>query len=415
MALNNDPEKQPLPAMRMVEVIPFEHEGAPMIELSDPEGLLAEPVAVPMEVALVMSLLDGRRTRSDVQRELARVSGGHIMPLEQIDMLVAQMDQRFLLVNERTIQRLREIEAAYESLPVRPMSCAGGSYPAEEAACREAMAGYFEGLEGGGRARQPKGLMVPHIDFRVGGRSIAQGLAALDPTRPGPLYIVLGVAHRPARNLFTLDEKPMQTPLGLVDVDRLAAARLRQLYGAQRLSGSIVHQREHSVEFQAVALKHFHRDAGEFKFLPILCGSLHEALQRPGSPAELPEVGEFIAALRTLIEERNGRVVIIASVDLSHVGRKFGEESGIDDFRAGLVRAADARMLECILKRDAEGFFDHFREDGNARNVDAVTAVYVMLKALEGGGAAHAQQLDYGQWREQETDSMVTFASVAIF
>ena len=275
-----------------------------------------------------------------------------------------------------------------------------------------AMAGYFEGLEGGARVHLPRGLMVPHIDFRVGGRSIALGLAALDGSRPAPLYIILGVAHRPARNLFTLEDKPFATPLGQVDVDRLAASRLRQLYGAQRLDGSIVHQREHSIEFQAVALKYLHRDAGEFKILPILCGSLHEELESGKAPDAREDVRDMIAALRTLIAERNGRVTIIASVDLSHVGRKFDEDRGVDDLRAGLVQAADARMLERILALDAEGFFNHFREDGNARNVDAVTAVYIMLRALEGKG--QAEQLDYRQWREIETDSMVTFASISI-
>jgi hypothetical protein len=44
--------------------------------------------------------------------------------------------------------------------------------------------------------------------------------------------------------------------------------------------------------------------------------------------------------------------------------------------------------------------------------VDAVTAVYIMLRALEGKG--QAEQLDYRQWREIETDSMVTFASISI-
>jgi AmmeMemoRadiSam system protein B len=253
--------------------------------------------------------------------------------------------------------------------------------------------------------------MIPHIDFRVGGRIIARGIAALPAGRPPRLCIVLGVAHRPARNLFTMTDKSFETPLGEVPVDRAAAERLRALYGAGRLDGELAHLSEHSVEFAAVALRHRFAGRDELAMLPILCGSLHEELN-PGSasPATRPEVSEFIDALRALIADYAGDVCIVASVDLSHVGLKFGDMEGVTPERMAEVRQADARMLAMARCRDAEGFFNHFRADGNARNVDAVTAVYVMLKVL---GEGTAREIAYEQWREEETDSMVTFASMA--
>lgn len=138
-------------------------------------------------------------------------------------------------------------------------------------------------------------------------------------------------------------------------------------------------------------------------------------------PIDRPEVAEFIAALRTLLRERRGRVRLIASVDLSHVGPKFGDENEVDDFRADLVRSADLRMLERVQAGDPEGFFDTFRPDRNARNVDAVTAVYTMLHALrdpeaEAAGAPppSGRLLSYEQYREAQTASLVSYASLAI-
>jgi AmmeMemoRadiSam system protein B len=222
------------------------------------------------------------------------------------------------------------------------------------------------------------------------------------------------VAHHPAKNLFTLTDKDFATPLGVVSTDPTAVARLRQLYGAERLDGDFCHRQEHSVEFQAVTLRYFHRENPDFKILPILCGSLHEELLVPGGKAiERPEVKEFVAALRTLVEEYEGDVCILASVDLSHIGLKFGDDRGVDELRAATVRAADELMLEQVESADAESFFDHFRPDANARNVDAVTSVYVMLHAL--GGQGRGERISYQQWKEEETDSMVTYASVAIY
>ncbi len=69
------------------------------------------------------------------------------------------------------------------------------------------------------------------------------------------------------------------------------------------------------------------------------------------------------------------------------------------------------RMLESVKLRDPEAFFDHFRPDRNARNVDAVTAVYTLLHAI---GKGEGELLNYSQYRERETESLVSFASVVL-
>lgn len=242
---------------------------------------------------------------------------------------------------------------------------------------------------------------------------------------PPDLYVVLGVAHHPTRNLYTLTDKDFDSPLGPAATDRDAAERLRELYGTERLAGQLAHRREHSIEFQTVFLKYIHRDAGDFKILPLLCGSLHEELADGDRPAlERPDVGEFVAALRQLIDEYDGHVCIIAGVDLSHVGRKFGHDYGADTLRQDIVRRADLEMLGHVQNRSPEDFFDHFRRDANARNVDAVAAVYTMLHVLgpgagggsdDGGTADDAELLKYDQYIEEPTDSMVSFASMALY
>ncbi len=402
------------PRLRFVEAYGTEHEGQPAVIIRDPEGLCREALAVPLPMFLVMLMFDGRTSVEEVQRELMRKAGGVLVPREQIEAIVAEMDKFYLIENERAAARRMELDREYEALPARPAAHAGGAYPAEPDPCLAYFDQIFAGVTGrDGVGPRPRGLIVPHIDWRIGGRTIAGGLAQLDPAQPADLYLVLGVAHQPARNVFVATDKDFETPLGLVRTDKTAAARLAGLYGAERLAGAAVHRFEHSVEFTAVGLKYLHRGASDFSILPILCSGLTEELMPEGpAPLERPEVGDFVAALRQLIKEYEGRVCVIASVDLSHVGRKFGDEQGIDDLRAQAVRRQDLEMLEKVAALDPEGFFAGIRRDGNARHVDATAAVYVMLHLL---GKGSAGEIDYQQWHEQETDSMVTFASLAIY
>ncbi len=408
---------QPYPPLRYVEAYVVEREGEPVVFISDPEGLFSETLGVPLPLFMIMSLLDGQRGAREVQAELARQSGGQILPLADLERFVVEMDEYFLLNNEKAARRRAEVEVEFAALATRPASHAGASYPAAPADCDLFFKKLFldagNGLGDPGHC--PRGIIVPHIDYQVGGWSIARALSVLNAEKPPKLYIILGVAHKPAKNLFTLTDKSFETPLGLVETDSVAAAKLKEYYGAARLDGEIVHKLEHSVEFPAVALHHLHNGHGtQVKILPILCGSLHEEYL-PGaasSPKERPAVGEFIAALKKIVVDYAGDVCFIASVDLSHVGRKFGDEQGVNDLRGRIVRAADEELLKLAEQMDPEAFFNHFRPDANARNVDAVTAVYVMLNVL---GQGTGKLIDYDQWIQAETDSLVSFAGMVFY
>ncbi|MCH8332372.1 AmmeMemoRadiSam system protein B [Candidatus Sumerlaeota bacterium] len=402
------------PRLRYVEVIPIEQEGEMVVVLRDPEQLSGQLMAVPLPTFMIMALMDGTRDMRDVQVDIQR-RFEQLLPVEHLEKLVEQLDEFFLLENERSLIRREDLVRDFARMPVRPAVHAGAAYPAGSAELIKLFDGFFEPLGDGDRpepGRMPRGLVVPHIDIRRGGPCMARAFHQLRGPEPPECYIVLGVAHQPTPNLYTLTDKDFETPLGAARVNQDAAARLKELYGEERLTGEYAHKFEHSVEFQAVFLKYLHRDDHDFTILPILCGSLEEELTKDAAPRDRADVGEFCAALEKLIDELGPRVCVIAGVDLSHVGKKFGDADGVDDFRAGLVRAADMRMLDCVKECDPEAFFNHFREDGNARKVDAISAVYSMLHTL---GPGEAQLLNYDQHRETETESMVTFASMAIY
>jgi MEMO1 family protein len=408
------------PRMRYVEALPVRQDDELYVLLRDPEDLCREEMIVSSPAYLLLTLLDGSRDTGEVQKELLRQTG-QVIPQPSIEAFIETLDRAFLLDNGNSRRRRDDVRREFSSMPSRPAAHAGVSYSGDPVELRDHLDGFFlEAESAGGVAAPaealPRGLIVPHIDIRCGGRCMARGFRALGRQSPAAprRYIILGVAHAPTPHLYTVTEKDFETPLGLAHADPEAIGRLRSWYGDSLLEGEIAHKREHSIEFAAIFLKHLHREDGEFRMVPVLCGSLHEEFQnghkRP--PLQRDDVGRFCEALRRLLAEPGPPTCIIASVDLSHVGRKFGDVLGIDPLRAQALRSADLAMLERVRERDPEGFFDHFRSDANARNVDAVTAVYTLLHAL---GPGTAQLLGYDQYLEEATESVVSFASMALY
>jgi predicted class III extradiol MEMO1 family dioxygenase len=69
-------------------------------------------------------------------------------------------------------------------------------------------------------------------------------------------------------------------------------------------------------------------------------------------------------------------------------------------------------MLGYVEKMDGEGFFSSISRERDRRRVCGFPAIYSMLKTLE---AKEGKLLKYGQAFNPETQSVVTFASLAFY
>jgi AmmeMemoRadiSam system protein B len=98
------------------------------------------------------------------------------------------------------------------------------------------------------------------------------------------------------------------------------AARL----GDAAFRAEIVHRDEHSIEFQAVYLKHRFGDH-PLTMVPILCGGFHALIDQGKTPREEPQFEALIAAVREAERTLGGDTVYVAGADLSHVGPRFGD------------------------------------------------------------------------------------------
>ncbi|MBN1836192.1 MAG: AmmeMemoRadiSam system protein B [Spirochaetales bacterium] len=415
------------PKLRPVEAIATQ-DG--LVCLRDPQGFSDQLVFLPQEALFVVSLFDGRHTIRDVQYEFSR-RFGTILPSEKVEQIVAQLDgclfldsERFREARERTVEEFRQA-------PARPASHAGSAYPAEPGELRgELQALLARPAESPGldspAAPSPtnpsgalRGLIAPHIDPRRGGHCYAAGYGELERAGEAETFVVLGIAHVPMRRRFALCGKDFETPLGTLPLDREFSENLERRLRGDFREDEFVHRTEHSVEFQALFLQYLYGGRKAVRLVPILCGGFEKA-SVSGLPEDEAEVKEFLEALAEILGERGPSACCIAAVDLSHLGRRFGQELTLSPSALERAEAEDRRMIDRVLAGDAEGFFRLIQEERDRRNVCGVPAIYSLLRLLQATGngdppARPGRLLCYQQAVEEATDSLVTFMSAAFY
>jgi AmmeMemoRadiSam system protein B len=127
---------------------------------------------------------------------------------------------------------------------------------------------------------------------------------------------------------------------------------------------------------------------------------------------EVESIRHFIEALTEAVSSLGREVCYIASADLSHMGLQFGDREGISEYGLRVLSQEDQEMLEYTKEMDGEGFFSSIARERDRRRICGLPAIYTMLKTLE---AKRGKLLKYDQAFTPETQSVVTFASLAFY
>ncbi len=390
---------------RDLEFVPLAQGGRQYLLVRDPLGLVPEGKALDASLAQVLSLLDGHNTILDLQMALMRQRGGILVGTDEVTRLVAHLDQAFLLNSERYAQARGRIVAEFASRSTRPCVHCGQAYPRDPSALRqrldEILGNAIDEPETAGRV---VALVAPHIDLSVGRRVYRAAYRSIRGTAPRRV-VVLGVGHSMGGDLFCVTDKAFETPLGVQQSEKPLIDELRRAGQEAVAENDFPHRGEHSIEFQLVLLQHVLAHPS-WTMISILCGPIVGCLHDTSREAYVAKAGPFLEVLKGMIDEQS---LLVAGVDFSHIGPKFGHQMPAD-YLAGPSEVHDRALLDRLCARDAEKFWEESRNVGDRFNVCGFSAMACLLELLP---SCEGRLLDYAMWHEGPTRSAVSFAAAA--
>lgn len=421
------------PCVRALELVPLGDDDDGMYALRDPYGF-ADTVALPKGTALLVTLMNGKRTLGELRQEFERKMG-KTLTFDEVKGVVEKLDERYFLDNDRFAAYERAMIDEYEALETRPAAHAGAAYHPDKSALQEQLGGLFTCEEGPGllptegnangdfaivAESRLCGIMSPHIDFQRGGPAFAWAYDRLGSESDADLFIILGTAHTPLEGLFSVSRKDFDTPLGPASTDRefvdalsrRMASRAGATEASQIFQDELPHRHEHSIEFQALMLQYVLGGRRDYQIVPILVGSFQPFVLHNRIPDQSPAVDDFVTALRETVAASGKQACFVAGVDMAHIGRQFGDAELLDEQRLKEQWTDDQQLLARACAGDSVGWFEHVSSSEDRHRICGLAPMYTMLEAMR---PERGELLKYDQAVAEDGTSCVSFASVAFY
>lgn len=390
-----------------LQAVPVTCEGRQFITFIDPMRLTREGFALDARVAPLLAMLDGRHDLRDIQEVFMHLSGGAIVPMEDIEALIRQFDQAFLLDSEAFRLMKKTVIEDFAGKTVREPMLAGISYEQDPERLTEHIASVEAELPPlSVSGRDIVGILAPHIEIVSAEKAYVDAYRRVRG-KAYDLVIILGVNHHGGPEPFCLTGKDFVTPLGTLVTDREFVSELKTALPHGSLTPcDYDHLAEHSIEFQAVFLANYLGTSA--RIVPVLCAGIHEHLANGTDYLGDERVRAFIDAVLRIIEKTERTVLFVSGVDFSHVGRKFGHHLSAETL-IGRAVANDRVIIDHLMNARASDIFLNARETGDQYNVCGLSSMMI-FSALTGRCAA--ELLHHGTYDEPATASAVTFASM---
>lgn len=354
-----------------------------MLLLRDPLHLSDASLAIPQPLAPLLALMDGTRDEAALEAALMIRAGVRLAP-GLLSQLLADLDEAYLLDNERFASAKAVALGDYREAPFRPVTLDGASFPDAPDEATAQLQGYVDALppaDPDASEVSVRGVVSPHIDYQRGGAVYAEvWRAAAQAAREAELALIFGTDHQGSDGSLTLTHQSYATPWGVLPTDRQLVEALAEVLGEEAAFTEELHHRgEHSIELAAVWL-HFVRNGQPLSLVPILCGSFSSFVSGEGDPATHEPFAAALDLLRETMASR--RTLVVAAADLAHMGPAFGDPYGLDFVAQAQLRNADHRLLQAVCAGDATGFFQQLKAEGDRRHVCGLPPIYLTLRLL---------------------------------
>lgn len=382
--------------------------------LSCPIGVASEPLGLNPALAPILACFDGVLSVSQIVERFS-ASGVSTKLMEE---LVSLLDSRLFLVGPTFDDAYRRVRADFQAATVRLPVLAGRGYPSDPNALRDQINSYLKVKDDKHRFTSGRllGAIIPHIDYNRGGDCYGITYNYLRDVECD-LCVLLGTAHQFSHQHFHFTKKDFQSPLGILRCDRELVSLITDRHGQSRsFADEYLHKNEHSLELQLPFLQTINKDP---LILPILVGSWADLYSGRKDPFAFEEFASFISivAEQLLVRINSGqRILFIASVDLAHVGKAFGDQGLLKPDLMEEVQAQDMELIAAIKNFDIDALRQHVIADQDRRRICGFPTIFTLLTLLRRLSVSYAGSVyRYQQAVNYETDCAVSFCGMGLY
>ena len=383
--------------------------GQQMIVFHDPYHLADHSIALDMNSLPILQLLDGKHDMKDIQIMLMQRQGGRIIYISEIESFIEKLDRACLLNSEFFSHKMNRLRNDFTKQQTRYPAHAGKSYIAESDQLSEFIQNIENTLGQETNLNIPDtitGIIAPHIDITIAKEVYTKTYRYLKG-RHYDLVVIFGINHHEQDGLYCVSEKNYISPFGEINTDRNFISELRNRLPEGTLTpDDFGHMTEHSIEFQTIFLHYYLEEP--FSIVSILCGGIHGFIHAKKNILNDERFRGMIDALKDLTHEGKGKTLFVAGVDLSHVGRKFGDQMPAD---AILPQATsnDKAILSFLTRGEPENVFQNAVDTQDRFRVCGLPALLPFSCLLKDN---HVDILHFDTYQERETQSAVNYASL---
>lgn len=390
-----------------VDATAVEQDGRQMMVLFDAAGLVPGNIALTPGAFMIATMINGENTLDDIRRGFAE-RFGQPLPATQLVELILQLDSNGMLDSPLFRTRYKRLVMEYREAPVRISASTDDQVDVDE--LRSELLSIVDEGASAANGQQVAGLIAPHLDYERGRPCYAEAYAQIKGQDDIERFVILGANHFGLSPTAVWTVKDFQTPLGQARTDRDFIDKLGRRCGFDLGAHELDHLREHSIELQVMILQAMMGDR-PVRIVPILCPDICGPTGINPYESDGPGLDKVAAALAEVIADAPGRTCVIAGADLSHVGRRFGDEGELTDEFLRAVEDEDRALLDLIQACNADAVVARLRQTKNAHRVCSGGGLYVLLKLL---ADLPVRMLKYHQAVTREENIAVTCAAAAV-
>ncbi len=348
--------------------------------------ILIDPLSISKEMffsrdsVLLLTLIDGKNTLSDIKSKFLSMTGVILSNLEIIN-FINELDKNYLLYNERFLKRIEEEKEKMKSKDFKEIRIDNRLKEIKE----------FLKDKNLDITKKIKGMIIPHIDIFVAKETYQNFFSFLKNVRE-KVIVIFGVPHFWFEIPFSLFPKHFKVEEKIIETDINFVEKIKEKFDYDITKDYFSFKREHSIEFPLIFISFLGEDKRVLAFLV--------------SESNKEKLKEIAKKLLEVMKEKEDEFFFISSIDLSHVGRKFGDENCFDP------EEVDRKYIDYLLNLENEKAFDFLEKNENVTRIDGKNTNFLFLEILKSFDIKKGTLIEYKKYYEKLTDSIVSYSFI---